>query len=593
MTLSLAARRSALSRLSSGEELDVLVVGGGVVGCGAALDAVTRGLSTGLIEARDYASGTSSRSSKLIHGGLRYLEMLDFALVHEALQERRLLLTTIAPHLVRPVPFMYPLQKPAWERFYVGSGIALYDGLAFGVRSSGEVPRHKHLGKKAALRLMPSLRPDALTGAIRYYDAQVDDARFVLELAKTAAAHGAHVANRVAMTGFLREDPTNPTSRVVGVRARDGLSGEEFEIRARHVICATGVWTGEVQAMVGEAPLKVRASKGIHLVVPRDRIDSETGVILRTEKSVLFIIPWDEHWIIGTTDTDWNLDLAHPAATSSDIDYLLDTVNAVLVEPLTRDDIDGVYAGLRPLISGDEDDATTKLSREHVVANPVPGLVLVAGGKYTTYRIMAKDAVDLALSGSTGRNGRSRDREASEGRYAREGREGKGVPASVTDTVPLNGAVGWEWLSERPQILARSSGLSDDSVDYLLSRYGTSTRELLALIDARPELGERLPGGEDHLKVEIVYAVASEGALYLTDILTRRTRISIEARDRGLQAAPLAAALVAPILGWDEDEVARQIDVYTRRVEAEFTSQTMPDDASAQSERAKAPDATI
>lgn len=574
MTLSLAARRSALARMSSGVELDVLVVGGGVVGCGAALDAVTRGLSTGLIEARDYSSGTSSRSSKLIHGGLRYLEMFDFGLVHEALQERRLLLTTIAPHLVRPVPFMYPLQKPAWERFYVGSGIALYDGLAFGVKSSGEVPRHKHLGKKAALAMMPSLRPDALTGAIRYYDAQVDDARFVLELARTAAAHGASVANRVEMTGLLRADPEDRRSAVVGVTARDGMTGEEFEIRARHVICATGAWTGQVQEMIGEAPLKVRASKGIHLVVPKDRIESDTGVILRTEKSVLFIIPWDEHWIIGTTDTEWTLDLAHPAASSADIDYLLDTVNQVLVTPLTRDDIDGVYAGLRPLISGDADDATTKLSREHVVAEPVPGLVLVAGGKYTTYRVMAKDAVDLALSGG------DKDR-------------AKEMPQSTTETVPLNGAVGWEWLSERFQILARSSGLPEDAIDYLLSRYGTTARDLLALVDANPVLGERLPGGEDHLKVEIVYAAASEGALHLTDILTRRTRISIEARDRGLEAAPHAAALVAPILGWDDAEVARQIDIYQRRVEAEFTSQTMPDDASAQSERAKAPDGAI
>ena len=279
------------------------------------------------------------------------------------------------------------------------------------MKSSGEVPRHKHLGKKAALAMMPSLRPDALTGAIRYYDAQVDDARFVLELARTAAAHGASVANRVEMTGLLRADPEDRRSAVVGVTARDGMTGEEFEIRARHVICATGVWTGQVQEMIGEAPLKVRASKGIHLVVPKDRIESDTGVILRTEKSVLFIIPWDEHWIIGTTDTEWTLDLAHPAASSADIDYLLDTVNQVLVTPLTRDDIDGVYAGLRPLISGDESDATTKLSREHVVAAPVAGVVLVAGGKYTTYRVMAKDAVDLALGISAKKDRKDRDKD--------------------------------------------------------------------------------------------------------------------------------------------------------------------------------------
>ncbi|KGN39412.1 FAD-dependent oxidoreductase [Knoellia subterranea KCTC 19937] len=568
MSLSPAARHATLERLRSGEELDVLVVGGGVVGCGAALDAVTRGLSTGLIEARDYASGTSSRSSKLIHGGLRYLEMLDFGLVHEALQERRLLLTTIAPHLVRPVPFMYPLKKPAWERFYVGSGIALYDGLAFGVRQQAGLPRHRHLGKKAALRLMPSLRPSALTGAIQYHDAQVDDARFVLELARTAAMHGAHVVNRVAAVSMLRSDDG---SRIVGVRARDHRTGEEFDIRARRVIAAAGVWTDEIQSMLGEdGPLKVRASKGIHLVVPRDRITSETGVILRTDKSVLFIIPWDEHWIIGTTDTEWSLDKAHPAATSADIDYLLDTVNAVLVTPLTRADIDGVYAGLRPLISGDKDDDTTKLSREHVVATPVPGLTLVAGGKYTTYRIMAKDAVDEAV----------KDWESE-------------VAESSTDKVPLAGAIGWEWLSERPQILARSAGIDQEHIETLLERYGTLTKELIALINAEPGLGELLPGGETHLKVEVVYAAATEGAVHLTDILTRRTRISIEARDRGLTAAPHAAALAAPILGWDEARVAQELDIYHRRVEAEMSSQTMPDDESADQARRLAPDAAL
>ena len=568
VTLSPAARTSTLERLRSGEELDVLVVGGGVVGCGAALDAVTRGLSTGLIEARDYASGTSSRSSKLIHGGLRYLEMLDFGLVHEALQERRLLLTTIAPHLVRPVPFMYPLSKPAWERFYVGSGIALYDGLAFGVRQTAGLPRHRHLGKKAALRLMPSLRPDALTGAIQYHDAQVDDARFVLELARTAAMHGARVVNRVAAVSMLRSDDG---AHVVGVRARDNETGDEFDIRARRVVAAAGVWTDEIQAMLGgDGPLKVRSSKGIHLVVPRDRITSETGVILRTDKSVLFLIPWDEHWIIGTTDTDWTLDKAHPAATSADIDYLLDTVNSVLVTPLTRDDIDGVYAGLRPLISGDESDETTKLSREHVVATPVPGLTLVAGGKYTTYRIMAKDAVDEAVKDF-----------------------GAEVAPSSTDKVPLAGAVGWEWLSERPQILARSAGIEQEHVETLLERYGTLTKELIALINALPELGELLPGGETHLKAEVVYAAATEGAMHLTDILTRRTRISIEARDRGLTAAPHAAALAAPILGWDAARVAQEIDIYHRRVEAEMSSQTMPDDESADQARRRAPDAAL
>lgn len=566
MTLNQHSRAAALERMTADEPLDVLVIGGGVVGGGAALDAVTRGLSTGLIEARDYSSGTSSRSSKLIHGGLRYLEMLDFGLVHEALQERQLLLTKVAPHLVRPVPFMYPLSKPAWERFYVGSGVALYDGLAFGVRQTGGLPRHRHLRKKNALQLMPSLKPTALSGAIQYYDAQVDDARFVLELIRTAAQHGAHVANRVKADELLRDDD----GRVIGVVAVDDTvadpEGARFEIRARHVISAAGVWTDEVQAMLGaDGPLKVAASKGVHLVVPKDRIQSQTGVILRTEKSVLFIIPWGEHWIIGTTDTPWRYDRQHPAATSADIDYLLDTVNAVLVTPLTREDIDGVYVGLRPLIAPADPsdvDATTRISREHVVASPAPGLVLVAGGKYTTYRVMAKDAVDLALE-----------------------ELGKEMPESITETIPLAGAIGWDWLSERPHILARGAGLDVMAIENLLERYGTLTKELLTLIAVDPSLGEPLSGGEEHLKVEIVYAAAAEGALHLTDALTRRTRISIEARDRGLSAAEPAARLMAPILGWDEERIGYEIDLYRRRVEAEMSSQTMPDDESSNEAR--------
>ena len=567
MTLNLHSRAAAIERMTSEEPLDVLVIGGGVVGGGIALDAVTRGLSTGLIEARDYSSGTSSRSSKLIHGGLRYLEMLDFGLVHEALQERGLLLTKLAPHLVRPVPFMYPLSKPAWERFYVGSGIALYDGLAFGVRQTGGLPRHRHLRKKHALQVMPSLKPSVLSGAIQYYDAQVDDARFVLELVRTAAQHGAHVANRVKAEELLRDEQ----GRVIGVIAVDdtvpgGDPAGRLEIRATRVISATGVWTDEIQAMLGDnGPLQVAASKGVHLVVPKDRIDSQTGVILRTAASVLFIIPWDEHWIVGTTDTPWKYDRQHPSATSADIDYLLDTVNDVLVTPLTREDIDGVFVGLRPLIAPSDPsdvEATTKISREHVVASPAPGLVLVAGGKYTTYRVMAKDALDLALADL-----------------------GSDLPESITETVPLAGAIGWEWLSERPHILARGTGVELLDIENLLERYGTLTRELLALIAVDPQLGERLPGGEEHLKVEIVYAAACEGALHLTDVLTRRTRISIEARDRGRAAAEPAARLMAPVLGWDEDRIQAEIDLYQRRVEAEMSSQTMPDDESSNEAR--------
>ena len=398
--LSPDARAAAIAAMtgSAGEpELDVLVVGGGVVGTGVALDAVTRGLSVGLLEQRDLASGTSSRSSKLIHGGLRYLEMMDFALVREALQERGLLLTRLAPHLVRPVPFLYPLTHPVWERGYVGSGLALYDGMALAgplLHGGGGMglPRHRHLTRRTVSRIAPDFRTDTITGAIQYWDAQVDDARLVVAIARTAARHGAQLATRMRVTGFLREG-----ERVVGVIARDLERGTDHRIRAKTVVNAAGVWTDEIQELVGgRGALHVQASKGIHLVVPRDRIRSESGFIVRTEKSVLFVIPWGRHWIIGTTDTPWTYDLAHPAASRADIEYVLEHVNAILREPLGHEDVEGVYAGLRPLLSG-ESEPTSKISREHTVVTPVPGLVMIAGGKLTTYRVMAKDAVDAAV----------------------------------------------------------------------------------------------------------------------------------------------------------------------------------------------------
>ena len=560
--LSPQARQSALDELASGAELDVLVIGGGVVGSGCALDAVTRGLTTGLVEARDFASGTSSRSSKLIHGGLRYLEMLDFGLVREALQERGLLLTRLAPHLVRPVPFMYPLTHPVWERAYAGSGIALYDVMALSNGHGGGLPHHRHLSRRGAHRLMPSLRPGVLAGAILYYDAQVDDARHTMELARTAAHYGALVANRTQVVGFLRQG-----ERVTGVRVHDSVGGRDFEVSARQIVNATGVWTDDVQAMVGErGQFHVRASKGVHLVVPRDRIHSKTGLIVRTESSVLFVIPWGRHWIIGTTDTDWNLDKDHPAATAGDIEYLLDHVNRVISPPLIPEDVEGVYAGLRPLLAG-ESESTSQLSREHVVAHTAPGLVVVAGGKYTTYRVMARDAIDEAIQAL-----------------------GASVPRSTTDTIPLVGAVGYQAVWNRRHLLARESGLHVARVEHLLRRYGSSTHELLELVAERPELGKALPGADDYLQAEIVYAASHEGANHLTDVLTRRTRISIEAWDRGVTAAPPAADLVAPVLGWDAARRQHEIEVYLGRVEAERISQSMPDDSSAAAARRLGPD---
>jgi glycerol-3-phosphate dehydrogenase len=558
--LSPEARIAALERLES-QTFDVVVVGGGVVGTGCALDAATRGLSTALLEARDWAAGTSSRSSKLIHGGLRYLEQLEFGLVREALRERHLMLTRLCPHLVQPVSFVYPLRHRVWERAYAGSGVLLYDTLLpLGTRSTmreRRLPHHRHLSRRQALSLAPALRKDSLVGALQYYDAQVDDARHTMTLARTAAAYGATAATGVQVTGFLREG-----ERVAGVHACDRESGREFDIRARVVVNATGVWTDATQELAGgRGRFQVRASKGIHLVVPRDRLQLDTGLIIRTEHSVLFVIPWGRHWIIGTTDTDWKLSKAHPAASSRDIDYVLDHLNAVLVTPLSREDVEGVYAGLRPLLAG-ESELTSKLSREHLVAMPVPGLVVVAGGKYTTYRVMARDAIDRA-AGALEQLG----------------------PECVTDQIPLLGAEGYAAVWNRRKALAESSGLHPARVEHLLHRYGTMIDELLALLRERPELAAPLPNADDYLQVEVVYSTMAEGALHLDDILTRRTRISIEAWDRGLAAAEPAARLMGEVLGWDDERRDREIEHYRRRVAAERDSQTQPDDTTADAAR--------
>src|SRR4051794_22033653 len=563
VALSPQARAEALDRMAEAE-LDVLVIGGGVVGAGSALDAATRGLRVGLVDGRDLASGTSSRSSKLLHGGLRYLEMLDFGLVHEALRERGLIIGELAPHLARALPFLYPLQHRVWERPYVGAGVLLYDLMALaspaGVR--GRLPHHRHLTRRGALKIAPSLRKDALVGAVRYYDGQVDDARHTMNIARTAAHFGALIATRTRVIGFLREG-----ERVTGALVRDLESDRDIEVRARQVINATGVWTDETQAMVAaRGQFHVRASKGVHLVVPKDRIHSDAALILRTEKSVLFVIPWGRHWIIGTTDTDWSLDKAHPAASAADIDYLLEHVNAVLKEPLTHEDVEGVYAGLRPLLSG-ESESTSKLSREHAVAHTVPGLVVVAGGKYTTYRVMAKDAVDEAVRAIDAK-----------------------VPPSVTESIPLLGAEGFAAMKNARHLLAQRYGVHVARVEHLLGRYGSLATEVLDLVADDPPLGEPLAGASDYLRAEIVYAASHEGARHLDDLLARRTRISIETFDRGIGAMEEAARLAAPVLGWSDAQVMREVEHYRKRVEAERESQTMPDDETADSARMGAPE---
>jgi glycerol-3-phosphate dehydrogenase len=556
--LGLRQREVAWERLGT-EQFDVVVIGGGVVGSGCALDAATRGLKVALVEARDLASGTSSRSSKMFHGGLRYLEQLEFGLVREALYERELALTKLAPHLVKPLPFLFPLTHRLWERPYIAAGIFLYDSLG-GAKS---VPAQKHMTRAGALRLSPGLKRTSLIGGIRYYDTVVDDARHTMTVARTAAHYGAVVRCSTQVVALLREG-----DRVIGVRVRDSEDGSIAEVRGHVVVNATGVWTDEIQALSKQrGRFKVRASKGVHIVVPRDRIVSDVAIILRTEKSVMFIIPWENHWIIGTTDTDWNLDLAHPAATKADIDYILATVNQVLATPLTHADIDGVYAGLRPLLAG-ESDETSKLSREHAVAVPAAGLIAIAGGKYTTYRVMAADAIDAAVQFIPAR-----------------------VAPSITEKVSLLGADGYFALINQAEHVGALRGLHPYRVRHLLDRYGSLIGDVLDLAADNPSLLGPIKDTPAYLKVEAVYAAAAEGALHLEDILARRMRVAIEYPHRGVDCAREVADLVAPVLGWSAADVDREVANYHARVEAEILSQAQPDDVSADELRASAPEA--
>lgn len=566
-TINSATRLNDLEDMSSGE-LDVLIIGGGVTGAGIALDAASRGLTTGIVEAQDWASGTSSRSSKLVHGGLRYLYQLDFALVAEALRERGLLLERTAPHLVKAQPFLWPLKTPVIERAYSAVGVGMYDALAQ-MAHKGSVPIQKHYSKKGALELFPDIKEDALCGAIRFYDARVDDARLVVTLVRTAVEYGAKAVSRTQVVELLHEG-----KRVVGAVLEDLHSGKKYEVRAKHVINATGVWTEKTQSLSGDSGgLKVLASKGIHIVVPKEKINGETGLFLRTEKSVLFIIPWDRYWVIGTTDTKYVEDLRHPVADSEDIDYILDHANDVLANPLTRDDIIGVYAGLRPLlqpkVKEGESAKSTQVSREHTVAEIVPGFTAIAGGKLTTYRVMAEDAVDFAL-------GKARAKE---------------LP-SVTTTTPLAGAAGYQAMWNNRKHLAEQMGLDLEVVEHLLNRYGSEVTVLADLIEEDESLREQIAGAEPYIRAEIVFAARFEGALHLDDVMMHRTRLNYEVKDRGVKASEEIAGILADELEWDEERKNKEIDLYRQRCEAQDAAEDIPSEAKAVARRLEAPEVT-
>jgi glycerol-3-phosphate dehydrogenase len=544
-------RDDSLGRLPA-EEFDVLVVGAGVTGAGVALDAASRGLRVALVERDDFASGTSSKSSKLVHGGLRYLQQGDVRLVYEALRERKRLRRN-APHLVSVLPFMIPvLTKDGVVSRRIsralGSAMWMYD-LTGGWRI-GKL--HRRLRSRAAAAHFPTMRTERLSSAYLYFDAEADDARLCLALVRTAADHGAVVANRCAVESVASTGDGAHT-----VRVRDGIGGGTIDVRARCVVNATGVWADEIRALdEGTHPRSIRPAKGVHLTVPWDKVRNDIAVVIPVprDRRSLFVVPWVprgdgtfQFTYVGTTDTDWQGSVDDPQCTSNDIDYVLNALNASVTVPLTRQDVTGTWAGLRPLVvASSEAQATGRtadLSRRHSVTVSTSGVVTVTGGKLTTYREMAEDAVDevCAILDSKRR--------------------------CRTRRLPLRGARG-----------------SQPDDPYLRSRHGSDAAAVLELVAADPSLGEPLVPGLPYLRAEAVHAVRHEMAVSVDDVLTRRTRARLQDRAACVRAARSVGDLIAIELGWDDamrdasvaeflDECARE-DAAARVDESEYIAST-------------------
>jgi glycerol-3-phosphate dehydrogenase len=534
-------RRRDLDALAT-EQLDVLIVGGGIVGCGALLDATSRGLRAALVEREDIAVGTSSRSSRLIHGGLRYLEQLRFGLVREALAERARILR-LAPHLVRLEPLLFPLiGRPVTTRSFYEAGMTLYDIL--GARRDGGW--HRHLSVAETLERCPAIRPANLRGGLVFHDAVEDDARYTLAVARTARGAGAIVVTRAQADGLIEE-----AGRVVGARVRDVASGNAatFEVRARAVVDATGVWAADPTAPLSGGSTRILPSRGAHLVVRRERIPSSVGMTIRVPGKVVFLVPWLGYWLIGTTDAPYDGPVDRPTAGATEVDELLTAVNCVLDVDLGRDDVVGTYAGLRPLIAP-SGGSTVTASREHRVVREPNGLVRVGGGKFTTYRIMARDTIDAALVGLG-------DASPSSSRPSR------------TATLRLIGAADRPDLDRLAADLASRHNLSVGTATSLVNRHGTAAPDVAALGAASDRLRPLAPD-HDHLEVEVTWAARHELALSLDDVLARRMRLVHELKDRAAAIAPRVAELLGAELGWDLGRRRREVDLFLAAAQREF-----------------------
>jgi len=532
-----AQRRADIEELKN-QEFDILVVGGGIVGSGIALDASSRGLRVALIEQYDFASGTSSRSSKLIHGGLRYLEQFDFKLVRQAILERQMMVTHQAPHLVKPITFIYPLHRKYIDRVRVGVGLLLYDLLQGTNRA---LPWHAYLAGADMVDMAHSLNPETAFGGFLYFDAQVDDARHTMMVARTAKSFGAQIA-----TGAKVIKLTKSNNAITGASIETD-EGERIEVRSKVVIAAAGVWNESIYEQINIEPsYKITMSKGVHITLLKDAIDSKSGIIIKTETSVLFIIPWGNQWLLGTTDTPYAGDKTNPIAEEKDIQYIIDQANTILKPQISREQIIGAYAGIRPLVANKKSATTAKIPREHTVDHPLKGFVSIAGGKYTIYRIMAKEAVDTAVKDLKFK-----------------------VVKSSTGLLPLLGAREYPDMKKRLTSLAQERSMSIFTIEHLLSRYGSASESIFSLIENENSLGEVLIVGHPYLKAEVLYAVTHEGARGLIDILSRRLRIVFEAKDCGVGVAQYCAELVAPFFGWNRAEIRRQVKEFTAYAKAE------------------------
>jgi glycerol-3-phosphate dehydrogenase len=535
-------RERAIQRLAS-EDFDVVIVGGGIVGAGALLDASSRGLRVALVEQEDIASGTSSRSSRLIHGGLRYLEQFRLPLVREALAERHRLLE-LAPHLVSLQPLLFPIYGlPFLTKAFYDAGLTLYDVL--GARHDGGW--HHRLDRDATLAIAPRLRPNGLHGGLLYHDGMEDDARFTLAVVLTALATDASpvVATRVRATG-IRSDPGYGT--LTALIAHDTVTGTDFDIRARAVIDASGVWAAEASHPFSSPAMRILPSRGAHLVVPRDRIPATAGLTIRVPGKIVFLVPWPDYWLIGTTDAPYDGPPDRPMADGWEVDALLATINETMDVGLTRDDVTGTYAGLRPLIAP-SGGSTVKASREHRVTAERSGVVRIGGGKYTTYRVMARDVVDAAL-----------------------GRTIAARRPSQTADHRLIGAADRPALDRLAAELATVAGVADahpNAASRLVARHGTQAAAVVAF-GAEEDLLRPLIAGRPFLEVEVAWAVRHELALSVDDVLSRRLRLSPELPDRGASVAPRVAAIMASELGWGETRTALEVETYLASARREF-----------------------